>query len=68
MQVLWAGTNPRGNEYQSKESQCHQANGSTKMQEGTRDFPRYGELPEVLLQLAYTGGRIFKRALRNDTL
>ena len=43
-------------------------NGSIQMQEGTGEFQRYGKLPVVLLQLAYTGGRTFKELLRNDML
>ena len=53
MQVLLAATNPKWDEYHSKESPCHQVNGSTKIQEGTGEFPRYGRLPEMLLQPAY---------------
>ena len=41
MQVLQAVTNPRGDEYQSEESQCGQPNGS-KIQEGTGAFSRHG--------------------------
>ena len=36
--------------------------------QGAREFPMYSKLPEVLLQPAYTGGRAFKRAPKNDML